>query len=118
MFKEIDENETKEFFELIGEIECGSHIKFENNTHVIWLNKKIKANFARGVKYFSFGENNQNVGIAGILLNERLDGKYIAAEIIEIGILKEFRDKGFGTKLLNEIVKYCQSQGVYVLGAF
>jgi GNAT superfamily N-acetyltransferase len=118
MFKQISEDEVKEFFELIGEIECGSHIDFENNIHVNWLNKKIKSNINNGVEYFSFIENGQKAGVAGILLNRRLNGECVSAEIMEIGILKEHRDKGYGTKLLKEIEKYCKEQKVYVLGAF
>lgn len=118
MFKELKENEINDFFELIGEIECGDHIDYKNQIHVSWLQKKIKSNFARGVKYFCFSENNIKVGLASLLLNDRLDGVIISAEIVEIGVLKEYRDKGYGTKLLKEIEKYCQSKKIYTLGAF
>ena len=57
-------------------------------------------------KYFMCKLNNEIVGFAGVLIV--LD----EADITNIVIKKDFRNKGIGTSLLNYLIEFCKSQNL------
>lgn len=60
-------------------------------------------------------ENGERIGMFGLEIRERPYGK--KAKIRHIAVKKEFRGRGFGTQILQEIEKKCRKKGVKIIEA-
>ena len=120
MIREVSEAEfIEQFYVLMAEVECGSHFDFSNPQHEEWLHRRISRHYHRGVKFFGYYlDSGKPVGFAGLLAEEKLEGVACfgqTAELLDIGILPEFRGKGYGGELLKYIEEYCRDFGAYCM---
>jgi len=104
----------KDFYELIIELECGSHFDKKENQHEEWLRKRIKYLFEYGKAICLYSENDQPIGFIFIeydkgLKNVRCFGK--RATIKMFGLFPDQRSNHLGKQLLDECEKYLLSEG-------
>lgn len=119
MIKEIQEENFTPFFELMAEIECGKHFDFSNQNHNEWLKKKISSYYYRGAKFFGFYfDNGEPIGFAALLMEEGPEGVICfghKCDLLDIGILKKYRRKGFGSELLEYVEQRAKNEGFYCM---
>ena len=119
MIKEILENDFGIFFNLIAEVECGNHFDFSNQKHIQWLKRRIAVHFFRGTNFFCYYlEDGTPVGFAAVLIDKGPEGVCCfgnKAELLDIAIFPEFREKGYGSDLLVYTEEYSRQQGVYCM---
>ena len=120
MIRDINQAELeKHFYKLVAQVEAGEHFDFANPRHNAWLKRRITAHFSRGARFFAvFQENGQPIGFAGLLTNEPLDNTVDfgrSAELLEIGVLAEYRGQGYGKMLIEHAEKLARESGAYCL---
>ena len=119
MIIEIAEKELlKTFYKLIAEVECGKHFDFSNPHHDEWLRCRVSRHYFSGAKFFAYCEADKPVGFAGLLIDEGLEGVSISGqktELLDVGILPEFRNKGYGKKLLDYAEEKSRLSGAYCM---
>jgi GNAT superfamily N-acetyltransferase len=107
------------FYKLVAQVEAGEHFDFHNPQHVAWLRRKVNSHFCRGARFFAyFLEDKTPVGFAGLLTNEPLDdtvdfGRW--TELLEIGVLAEYRRRGYGKMLLEYAEALSRKTGAYCM---
>jgi GNAT superfamily N-acetyltransferase len=116
--KKVLQDEMDMFYELMGEVEY-SLFSTKNEKHIKWLKKRIDRLYYSGADFFGgFNDVGQPLGIITILIDEAPEGindGYNSCEVIEMGISKEARNKGYGSLLLNYAEEYAKSQNVYCM---
>lgn len=119
MIKKILKDEFNPFFNLMGEVELGSKYNPSNEEHKIWLEKKITSHFSRGVEFIALYEaNDKPLGFAALMIEKGpKDIPYLShkAELYDIAIFPEFRGKGFGKILLDNVEKNAREEKMYCL---
>ncbi len=120
MIREISQDELfKYFYRLAADIECGNHFDFSNPRHEEWLRRKIAVHFYRGAKFFAlFLDEGTPVGYAALLIEDKLEDAAFSgqiSELLEIGVLEEFRRKGYGKILLEHAEGLSKERGVYCM---
>jgi GNAT superfamily N-acetyltransferase len=120
MIKTINRDELfRYFYKLVAQVEAGEHFNFTNPRHDEWLKRRVNGHFCRGTRFFAFfQEDGRPVGFAGLLTNEPLDstvdfGRW--TELLEIGVLPEFRRQGYGKMLLEYAERLSQEVGAYCM---
>ncbi len=120
MIREVEETKfVEQFYDLMAEVECGSHFDFGNPRHDEWLRRRISRHYYRGVKFFGYYlEDDKPVGFAGLLAEEKLEGVACfgqMTELLDIGIFPEYRGKGYGKELLKYAEDYSREFGAYCM---
>jgi|GEM_PF-502950 len=120
MIKEIGEREfIAKFYNLMAEVECGSHFDSDNPLHHEWLKKRISRYYYRGTKFLAYYlDDDTPVGFAGLLVEEPLDKVEIfgkMTELLDIGVFPSFRGKGYGNKLLKYVEDFSFNYGAYCI---
>jgi ribosomal protein S18 acetylase RimI-like enzyme len=120
MIREISQDEVfKHFYRLAAEVECGNHFDFSNPRHEEWLRRKIAIYFYSGAKFFAlFLEEGTPLGYAALLIEDKLeDAAYSGqtSELLEIGVLGEFRGKGYGKILLDHAEGLSKERDAYCM---
>jgi ribosomal protein S18 acetylase RimI-like enzyme len=121
VFKEIYEENFEKFYPLMAEIEGGNQFEIKNEKHMEWLIRKIHSRFITGAKFFEiYDDKLGSIGMVGILIDPPLEGvSYLGqkSEILDIAIFKNYRGKGYGSKLLSyieDLIKEYDSYCIYV----
>ena len=115
--KRITINDLNEIIDLIlwAELET---LTIDNPDDKAWIENKLKKLEAAGSEFIGLYEEQYLIGFATILIEDRpsaaCDG-YGACELMQIGIKEEYRDKGYGSKMLQHIESYLKSKKVYCL---
>ena len=90
-FQDLDEKEIELCFEL------------DSNTICLWTKKQWKCEF-----------NKEGVKVVGILLRKKIIGIYVVQVIIDeaqinyFSIKQKYRKKGYGSYLMNYLIKQCE----------
>ena len=94
-FQDLDEKEIELCFDL------------DSNTICLWTKKQWKSEF-----------NKQGVKVVGILLRNKIIGIYVVQIIIDeaqinyFSIKQKYRRKGYGTYLMNYLIKQCEGSTI------
>jgi GNAT superfamily N-acetyltransferase len=119
LIREVAENEFELFYPLLAEIEIGSQYDSKNQEHMRWLIEKVHMRYAMGTIFFAiYTDTNIPVGIAGVLTEKPLEGvSYLGkkSELLDIAIFSEFRDQGYGSKLIQFAEDYAKLMGAYCM---
>jgi ribosomal protein S18 acetylase RimI-like enzyme len=120
MIRDIAQEELFQYFyRLAAEVDCGNHFDFSNPQHDKWLRKHIALDYYRGARFFAiFLEDSSPVGYGSLLIDEKLEGVALTgqkSELLDIGVLDEFRGKGYGKKLLSHAESVSRESGVYCM---
>ena len=105
MIKQIDKNELlNSLFDLVAEVEFGNHFDKSNPEYIELLNEVIDRHIGNGGEIFGYyeEETKKPVGFITVVVNKRLRTK-TECEVLEIGVMKELRNKGYGSRLLEFI---------------
>lgn len=93
-------------------------LSIDNPEDRAWITNKLGKLEAAGCEFFGIFCNDKLIGFATILIEDRpaaaCDG-YGACELLQIGIKAEFRNDGYGSKLLQYIEQYLKAKNVYCL---
>lgn len=112
MLKEIGEEDMQPFFQLMGDLEVGRHFEPDNKQHIQWLWDKIRRNYGRGVRFFAFCEDDGTPrGIISLLVDDFLT--FRLGYITHLGVFKEFRGSGYGSRLLSFAVEQARQEHCY-----
>ena len=68
-----------------------------------WTQKMIEESFESGCVFVVAEEDNQVIGYAGI---------YQSGDITNIAVLPEYRGRGFGILLVEEVLRHAKSNGI------
>lgn len=116
--RKVLQDEIDSFYELIGEIEY-TLFSTKNENHINWLKKRIDRLYYNGAEFLgAFNEKNDMLGIIAILVDvlpEGINDGYNSCEVIEMGVNKDFRHKGYGSQLLTYAENYAKNQNVYCM---
>jgi GNAT superfamily N-acetyltransferase len=116
--REVLQSEISIFYELMGEVEYSLY-NMGNKKHLEWLEKRIDRLYYSGAKFFGgFDEVGSPVGIITILIDEAPEGindGFNSCEVIEMGVIKGIRNKGYGSQLLKHAEKYAKGKSVYCM---
>lgn len=115
MIREIPQSEFRPFFQLMGEIECGTHFDPSKPEHVEWLKEIISRRYGSGARFYALHENDEPVAVAGIVTEKVLCTKWSRAELTDIGVFAQHRRKGYGTKLLRFVEDQARDAGCWGL---
>jgi len=123
MILQIEKQEIIEkLLPLFAEIECGKKFDIKNPLHTSWLKKRLTIYIERGATIFAYYiERNKPIGFTLLLIDDGPIGvPYLGqyAEILDIGILSEYRGKGYGSKLIKYAEVLAEKSGVYCLGIY
>jgi GNAT superfamily N-acetyltransferase len=103
----------KDFLPIIIDLWCGNKFDSNNDQHKKWLNHKIHISFMDfGTALCAYSYNNEPIGYIFYKHDTGMDGVSFSgknANIIQIGLFEKFRNKGIGTKLLDEACKKIKS---------
>lgn len=115
--KRITASDLNEILELVLWAELES-LTITNPNDKSWIENKLKKLEAAGSEFIGLYEEEHLVGFATILIEDRpptaCDG-YGACELMQIGIKEEYRNKGYGSKMLQYIEDYLIGKKVYCL---
>ncbi|HBL84746.1 MAG: hypothetical protein A2Y17_01850 [Clostridiales bacterium GWF2_38_85] len=106
---------TKDFMPLITELWYGNKFDMKNQQHMYHLKYKIHATFVDfGTALCAYEDDNTPIGFIWYKHDTGIEGvsfsgKY--AHIIQYGLFEQYRNKGIGTKLLNEAINIIKSSG-------
>lgn len=116
MIKKIDKNELlNSFFNLVAEVEFGNHFDKGNTEHIDLLNDVVAKHVSNGCEIFGYYEEvNKPIGFITTVVNKRLYNM-TECEVLEIGVIKELRSKGYGGRLLEFIEKYHNKENIYCI---
>ena len=108
-----------EFFDLMGEVECGNRFDPMSPSHVQWLNDRIEKRFAAGARFFAaYLADGSPVGFAAVQVDPKLEGipyhgQY--SEIVAMGVVPAHRRCGHGSRLVEFSERHARDQGAYCL---
>jgi ribosomal protein S18 acetylase RimI-like enzyme len=115
--KKITISDLNEILDLVLWTELET-LSIENANDRAWIETKLKKLEASGSEFIGLYEEQKLIGYATILIEDRpsaaCDG-YGACELMQIGIKEEYRNRGYGSKILEYIEHYLQSKKVYCL---
>lgn len=114
-FREIAETEFEPFLELMAEIEYGPEFDFGTPEHVETLKETIHRRYGAGTQFYALYEDERPVGIVGIEIEKMLYSKWSRAQIMDIGVLKQHRRSGYGSKLLEFTEGLARDAGCWAL---
>lgn len=102
------------FFELMAEIEGGSSFDLSDSQLVGWLRRKIGRRWGSGAQFYGLFDDQIPVGLAGVIID---DHPYYAghSELVDLGVVRAYRQAGHGTMLLNHIEQLSREAGVFCL---
>jgi GNAT superfamily N-acetyltransferase len=120
IIRDITQEELfRHFYELVGLVEAGKFFHPSNPQHKAWLKRQIRGHIGRGVRFFSiFGEEDQPIGFAGLLISERMDSTVPfgrSTELMLIGVLEAYRGRGYGKMLLEYAEELSKETGAYCM---
>lgn len=118
MIKKIDKNELLDsFFSLVAEVEFGDHFDKNNPEHVALLNNVIGKNEAAGCEIFGYYDENDGrpLGFITTVVYRHLHTSKAECEVLEIGVVKGFRGKGYGSRLLEYIEHHHNNGQIYCI---
>jgi len=114
--REIPETEIGPFFDLIGEIECGDDYDSAIPIHVAWVEETIRRRYGSGVRFYGmYDGGNAPIAVVGMRLDRYLDHPNPKAELTDVGVFAQYRDKGYGSNLLSLIEGLARQAGVRCL---
>ena len=91
---------------MIIDLWCGDKFIPNNSQHNEWLCKKIHASFIDfGTALCAYTENDEPIGYILYKHDTGMEGVTFSgkiAHIIQFGLFEQYRNKGIGTKILNE----------------
>lgn len=93
-------------------------LSINNSKDKEWIENKLKKLEASGSEFFGLYEEQHLIGFATILIEDRPSAAcngYGACELMQIGIKEEYRNKGYGSKMLQYIEQYLKVKRVYCL---
>jgi GNAT superfamily N-acetyltransferase len=111
--REVLEAGLAPFFELMGEVEGGSHFDPANLDHVDWLTDRINKHYGHGVRFFGMWEGDDPVGIVGLLVERHLQTEWQLGYITDLRVYPRFRGKGYGSKLMDFVAEEAKRQNCY-----
>ena len=118
MIRELAEQEfTETFFDLMAEVECGPHFRPNNEAHVKWVRRRIAVHYFRGARFFALQlADGTHAGFSAVFVEEALEGASSSpfghyAELLDIGLLPEYRGTGRGRELLIHSEGYARDAG-------
>ncbi len=122
MIREITEDEiTVHFFDLMGEVECGNRFKRDDPSHVAWLRDRVRLRLAQGARFYGlFSDVAEPIGFYALVIEKGPAGIPFMgqkAEILDIGVLKELRSMGHGSRLVEHAESLARESGAYCLYA-
>lgn len=102
------------FFELMAEIEGGSSFDMSDSQLVGWLRRKIGRRWGSGAQFYGLFDGQTPVGLAGVVID---DHPYYAghSELVDLGVVRAYRQAGYGTLLLNHAEQLAREAGVFCL---
>ena len=103
------------FFDLMAEIESGSRFDHENPLHVNWLERKIARRFGSGGRFYGlFADDDSPMGLYSLLIQDNL---FAAghAEVLDLGIVREYRRQGHALNLLRDAEQKAVAAGMCCL---
>jgi len=118
MIKKIDKNELlNSFFDLVTEVEFGDHFDKRIPEHVALLDNVVRKHVACGCEIFGCYEEESNspIGFITTVVYNHLHTDKAECEVLELGVVKEFRRKGFGSRLLEYNEKYRDKEKIYCI---
>ena len=120
VIRELDQQSfTAEFFDLMGEVECGNRFDPSSPAHRQWLTDRIRQRFASGARFFAaYLDDDTPVGFTAVQVDPELEGmpyhgQY--SEIVALGVLPAHRRRGHGSRLLDFSTQHARGQGAYCL---
>ena len=120
MIRELDEQTfAAEFFDLVGEVECGNRFDPASPSHAQWLTDRIRKRFAAGARFFAaYLGDGTPVGFTAVQVDPKLEGiPYLGrySEIVAMGVRQAHRRRGHGSRLLEFSERHAREQGAYCL---
>lgn len=116
--RKVLQSNIASFYELIGEVEY-TLFSTKNEEHINWIKKRIDRLYYNGAEFFgAFNDRNEILGVIALLMDEPPQGindDYHSCEVIEMGISKNVRHKGYGSQLLNYAENYAKNRNVYCM---
>jgi len=115
MIKQIDKNELlNSLFDLVAEVEFGNHFDKNNTGHIDLLKDNLDRDISSGAEIFGYYEEEANkpIGFITTVVKERLY-HITECEVLEIGVIKELRNKGYGSRLLQFIEEHHNKENIY-----
>ncbi len=119
MIKSVKESEIEPYLELLAEVEH-TKLNMAIPNHELWLRRRIKTHFERGAHFFAYhDESLENAfGIVTVLHEEAPTGipaLGARAEVLDIGVSKNFRRKGIGSILLKHAEDVVRTRNAYCM---
>ena len=117
MIHELDEQTfVAEFFDLMGEVECGDRFDPTSPSHVQWLKDRIHLRFAAGARFFAiYLDDGTPVGFTAVVADPKLEGvPYLGqySEVVAIGVAAKHRRRGHGSRLLEYSERHARHIGL------
>lgn len=113
----ISKNQLDEILDLVLWVELEA-LSIDNPMDRAWIIKKLSKLEASGCEFFGCFCDGKIIGFATILIEDRpaiaCDG-YGACELMQLGIRNEYRNKNYGSKMLQYIENYLKSKKVYCM---
>ena len=117
MIKQIDKNELLDlFFDLVAEVEFGNHFEKSNPEYIKLLKDTVNKHIGNGAEIFGYyeDEGNKPIGFVTTVVGKRLR-TMTECEVLEIGVVRELRSRGYGSKLLEFVEKYYDKKNIYCI---
>lgn len=119
MFEEIKESEFQPFFDLMGEVELGTHYRKTSPEHVEWVRNKIHVHYLRGVRFFAYyDEKREPMGFFGLLIEKGpsdLRHLHQKSELMDIVIFPGYRGQGTGKLMLDHAEQISRNEGLFCM---
>ena len=114
MIKKISEDEVlSTFLSLVAEVECGDHFNITDPEHVEYIKRKINRYTNMGAEFYGyFSEDKQPIGFITLMENEHL-AHLNDCEILEVGVMSDSRNRGYGSALLKYSEGIARKRNVY-----
>ena len=115
MIREISQSEFEPFVELMGEVECGTEFDPANPEHDAWIREAISHRYGAGARFYALYEDDAPAAVAGFVIEKILTTKWSRCELLDIGVIKKHRRKGYGTVLLAFVEDQARAAGCWSL---
>jgi GNAT superfamily N-acetyltransferase len=113
--RELDQAGLEPFVELMGQIEVGSQFDGSDPELAGWVRDKIRRRCGSGARFYAMYDDGEPVGIAGLVIEKIPCTKWSRCELVDIGIYKEHRRKGYGSKLLGFAEEQARAAGCWAV---
>ena len=115
--QKIAVSQLDEILDLVLWIETEA-LSIDNPDGRAWIKNKMRKFEASGCEFFGLFDDDKLIGFATILIEDRpaivCDG-YGACELLQIGIVSEYRKEGYGSMIMQHIEQYLMAKKVYCL---